>query len=370
MRLAAAAVASVGVMGVMGWGMEAAADTGRGLPTDGEVAFSYSRDPAVKGCAQQDEAGVRDLIEGVMHTEPFVPAGKAGAFEVAVRVTMEKAGVVRAVFELRDGAGVPRGSSKVEDVSCDDVHLKLAASIGLLLEPRKAAAVVAAPACAECDAGCRAAIKEGMRGEVKEELREEVGGAVRREVLAECEEKYRRRVDVHAVISLGAIVGFNYAADPAPGFWLAGEARGSWWSAGVEARGVLPTRAYTLLNGLGTVDFATFSGILSPCLRWKWLSGCALVEVGTSIHRIPGSFDSGATYAFLGLGLRGRVDIPITAGVEARVFGDAMAHPLYVNPQLTDPTGPGGKQNPVVVGYEAPRVIGAFVGLGIAKAFE
>lgn len=369
MRRAAAAGMAAGVFAWAG----AAAAQGRGLPTDGAVSFSYRRDPEVAGCTQGDEASVRDLVEGVMHVEPFVRAGEAAAMELRVSVARRGARVIRATFELWD-AGGKRGTSHVEDERCDDVHLKLAASIGLLLERRAPApvAVVVPQAAARpgCDAACRAGVKEELRGEVREEVREEEREAVRREVRRWCKEKYCPGVDVVAVIGVGALVGFNYAADPAPGFWLTGEARGPWWSGTIEARGVLPTRAYTLLNKLGTVDFGTFSGVLSPCLRWKWLSGCALAEVGVSIHSIPGSYDDGASEPFFGLGVRGRVDIPITRGIELRVFGDLMGYPVIQIRTLSDPTGPGGFDNPAISEYEAPRRFGGFVGLGLAKAFE
>ena len=94
------------------------------------------------------------------------------------------------------------------------------------------------------------------------------------------------------------------------------------------------------------------------------------MEVGAVIHSIPGSLDNGAADPFMGLGLRGRLDIPITSGVEVRVFGDAMGHPLGSLTRLADNTGPGGNENIVFTNYEAPRVFSAFVGLGIAKAFE
>ncbi len=352
---------------VMGYVAAAGADEqARRTPTDGAVAFSYSRAPDVLACTQVDEAAVRDMLEGVMHTVPFVPKGARAPFELRVEVTKRKDGVVQAALELRDSEGKSRGTSSLDDSTCDGTHLKMAAGIALLLVPPPPRP----PPAPVCDAACRAAVKKELRAEVREEIRETALADAHQEIRQECKDKYCPRVDFHAVISAGAIVGFNYAADPAPGFWLAGEARGKWWSVMAEARGVMPTQVYTLLNKRGTVDISSFSGLLSPCLRWKWLSGCALVEVGATIHSIPGSLDNGAADPFMGLGLRGRLDIPITAGVEVRVFGDAMGHPVGSITSLGDPTGPGGKENIVFTDYEAPRMFSAFVGLGIAKAFE
>ncbi len=352
---------------VMGHAAAATADDqARRRPTDGAVAFSYSRAPDVLACTQADETAVRDLLEGVMHTAPFVRKGASAPFDLRAEVTKRKDGQVQAVLELRNSEGQFLGTSTLNDASCDGTHTKMAVGIALLLVPPPPKP----PLAPVCDAACRAAVKNELRAEVREEIREPVLAEAHQEIRKECKDKYCPHVDFHAVISAGAIVGFNYAADPAPGFWLAGEARGKWWSAMLEARGVMPTRVYTLLNGLGTVDISSFSGLLSPCLRWKWLSGCALVEVGALINSIPGSYDDGASDPFVGLGLRGRVDIPITSGVEVRLFGDAMVHAYYVRAQVSDPTGPGGFENPALFDYEAPRLFSAFVGVGIAKAFE
>ena len=247
---------------VMGYAAAARADDqARRTPTDGAVAFSYSRAPDVLACTQTDETAVRDLLKGVMHTAPFVRKGASAPFELRAEVTKRKDGQVQAVLELRNSEGKSLGTSTLDDASCDETHIEMAVGIALLLVPPPPKP----PPAPVCDAACRAAVKEELRGEVREGALDEA----HREIRRECREKYCPRVDFHAVISAGAIVGLNYAADPAPGFWLAGEARGKWWSAMLEARGVMPTRVYTLLNGLGTMDFATFSGVLSPCLRWR-----------------------------------------------------------------------------------------------------
>src|SRR5689334_15536499 len=70
------------------------------LPTDGAVAFSYSRATEILGCSQTTEEEMRDLIRGVMHTDPFVASGEPAPFSLKVAVTQPKTGVVRARFSL------------------------------------------------------------------------------------------------------------------------------------------------------------------------------------------------------------------------------------------------------------------------------
>src|SRR5689334_7955764 len=92
-------------------------------------------------------------------------------------------------------------------------------------------------------------------------LREEARAEARKEL----EEQHRR--DFRAVIGAGATVGFNVAADPAPGFWLSAEARGERWSLGVEMRASAAARAFDLGGGGGLAQ-ATATALVVPCLRW------------------------------------------------------------------------------------------------------
>lgn len=338
------------------------------LPTDGAVAFTYTRAPDVTGCSQSTEADVRDLVGGVIRGDAFVAPGKPAPITLRAEVTLSGPRRYRATFSLVDAAGVARGSSTVDDTRCDDLHLKLAASIALLLQPRPPAPPPVCPTCPVpvCDPTCRASVKQEVLGEARESVRADALVAMRREVELAARNK---RPEVHAVIAAGGLAGFNYAADPAPGFWLAGEARAASWSVGLEARGMFPARAFTLANGAAGADLASFSGLLSPCIHWKGLGGCALLEAGGAL--LAGAAATGATLVapLLGLGLRARLDIPIAAGIQARLFGDAMAH-LPAAADGNDPTGPGGADTPVPFSLEAPRPVSAFVGMGIARSFE
>lgn len=344
------------VEGAAAWG---AAPTS--LPSDGSVAFVYSKAAAVTGCSQRNEVEVRDLIEGVVHQDPFVPAGKSGAFALRVDVTAAGPGVVRAAFALFDKDGGSLGVSQVEDPTCDGAHLKLAASIALLLQPRPASMPVC-PECpeAECDPACRKAVRIAMKDEVAREVRAEELPKLQEEARRAAEGRSPPEPAWRPVLAAGGLIGLELAADPAPGFWLAGEVRSSRWSFGLEARGLFPTRVHTLAGG-ATVDLAGTSGVLSPCVRWRWLSGCALVELGGLWVAGPGVPGGGATGVLFGLGGRGRVDVPLAAGLEARVFGDVTGHVLGFAGRGTDEGG--------AYTFDAPRRVSAFVGVGLAKVF-
>ncbi|MEZ4295493.1 MAG: hypothetical protein R3B70_11000 [Polyangiaceae bacterium] len=323
------------------------------LPTDGAVAFDYRRADGITGCTQATEAEVRDLVAGVVHADPFVPAGKTATFTLRAEVVQASPAGVRATFSLLDERGNLRGVSSVEDASCDGVHLKLVASIALLLQP--------APD-ARCDVACRAQVAREARESGAAEVRAKVIAELKREALREARVAVlqEQRRDFRAVVSAGFVTGLNVGAEPSPGFFLGWEARGERWSAGLEMRAFPAVRA-SAVAGAGALSFAGASGLVVPCLRWRWLSGCALFEPGFVL--VSGGASGGAASGFFGLGARARVDVPLGAGFEVRFLGDLMGYPAVAS---VAEAGAGGGAGVV----EVPRRVGAFVGLGVARAFE
>lgn len=325
------------------------------LPTDGAIGFSYSRAPAVTGCSQTTEAEMRDLLVATVHTDPFVPPGKTPTFRLHVEDTRPAPDLFRSTFSLFDEKGNPRGVSSVEDDSCDGVHLKLLASIALLLQPRPDAA---------CDAACREAIAATAAERARRAVREKELPKAREEARAEAEKAFeeRHRRDFRAVAGAGPAVGLNVAAQPALGYWLSAEARGERWSLGVEMRALLPARALDL--GGAALDLASATGLVVPCLRWRWLGGCAVIEAGGVFVTGPAaSAPTGLASAMLGLGLRARVDVPVTAGIEVRAFGDLLGYPAVLSAQGTTA---GGES----FSFDAPRRVAVVVGLGLARSFD
>lgn len=325
------------------------------LPTDGSLAFSYTRAPAVTGCSQTTEAEMRDLLVAVVHTDPFAPPGKAPTFRLQVDMTRPSQDVFRASFSLFDAKGAAKGVSTVEDATCDGAHLKLLASIALLLQPRPDG---------PCDAECRAALEKDARERARAELLKHEAPKIREQARAEArkEMEEQRRRDYRAVVGAGAALGLNLAADPAFGFWLSAEARGERWALGLEMRAMLPARAVDLGAG-AALSQATASAVVVPCLRWRWLGGCALVEAGGVFITGPGvASGTGLTSALLGLGVRARVDVPIVSGFEARFFGDLVGYPVALAAR--------GSAGSTPLAFEAPRRVAGVLGLGVARSFE
>lgn len=337
------------------------------LPSDGAVAFSYARSADVIGCSQTTEVAVRDLILGVMHLDPFVPAGQSAAFSLKVSVSKPQEASIQAVFSLLDQAGSLIGTSVVHDETCDGAHLKLAASIALLLQPRPAAAPVCPPCPGpECDKACRESVEKDAHAKARQEIRAEELAKMRAELERELRARAEPAPSFRAVLGAGAVLGLNFGAEASPGFWLSGEVRSSWWSVALETRSLFPARAYTLKDGVSTVDIGSISALVTPCLRWRWLAGCGVVEVGGFWVAGVGAPSGDPKGVLFGLGLRARVDIPLGAGFEARVFADGIGHVVGLEAKGLDPSGAGG---PAAYSFKAPREVSAFLGLGVAKVF-
>lgn len=326
------------------------------LPADGALAFAYVQSPGVTGCSQSTEVEIRELLIATVHADPFVPAGQPPTFTLRVEMSRPSPDLFRATMSLFDARGGPRGVSLVEDETCDGAHLKLLASIALLLQPRPDP---------PCDAACRTRIEADARERARREVREQELPKLREEarIAAQAAIEERRRRTFQAVVGAGPLAGFHFAAEPGPGFWLSAEARAERWSLGLEMRALLPARAFDLGGG-AALDQASATGLVVPCLRFRWLAGCALVEAGGVFVLGPGTAaGAGASSGLLGLGLRLRVDVPITAGFDARFFGDVVGYPVALDARAA-PSGGGA------AAFEAPRRVAALAGVGLARAFE
>lgn len=324
------------------------------LPADGALAFSYAQSPGVTGCSQSTEAEIRELLIATVHGDPFVPAGQPPTFTLRVEVSRPAPDLFRATLSLFDAKGGPRGVSLVEDETCDGAHLKLLSSIALLLQPRPDP---------PCDAACRTRIESDARERIRKELREKELPRLREAARIAVQRAIEARRTFRAVLGAGPVAGFDLAAEPGAGFWLSAEARSERWSVGLEMRAMLPARTFDLAGG-AALDQASATGLVVPCLRLRWLAGCALVEAGGVFVLGPGTAaGSGASSGLLGFGLRVRVDVPIAAGFEVRFFGDVVGYPVVLEAQAA-PSGGGA------AAFDAPRRVAAFAGLGLVRAFE
>lgn len=121
------------------------------------------------------------------------------------------------------------------------------------------------------------------------------------------------------------------------------------WSIGLEARALFPTRAFGLAD---EIFGGRPRGERAPCaLSTVALArGCLLVELGGVGVTGPGAREDREGVLF-SLGARARLDVPLLAGIEARVFGDVAGHVIGLSARGTDTTGAA----PTPYDFDAPR---------------
>jgi hypothetical protein len=164
-------------------------------------------------------------------------------------------------------------------------------------------------------------------------------------------------------IVLGGALSLGFTPDVAPGFFVAGELhwrRKEHWGfhLALEPRVFLPSQV--ALSPSGKPVYITFFDVAAvPCARYKWVLGCAFVDMGATFLSGPsleGTGSNGLSLFMFGLGPRLAVDIPITERFGVRAFGDVRFLPL---PPVSYKYGPLGAI------WTDPLVSG-FVGLGIS----
>lgn len=172
------------------------------------------------------------------------------------------------------------------------------------------------------------------------------------------------------------LVTAGLTADASPGFQLAAEARSNTeefdapsFRLGLEFRGLLPSKAYArepVDPKLGTIpgelDVSTLTGLLVPCVRWKYLFGCGVAEGGVLIAK--GYTDTNYAPTFR-LGPRLGVEVPFAERFAVRAFGEALFAAYTTGFEYTVTTS-GKDPN---VAWDYPLAVG-FFGLGLSIKFD
>lgn len=388
-------------------------------PTDGRVAFTYVRAPEVKDCTLLDEAAVRDTIGAVMRVDPFAPAGAPAPVRLDVRVTQAPGGAVRGTFELVHSSGASMGVSQVEDRTCDGAHLKLIASIALLIQPAAAKGGGSAGergAAGGGDVGRGAAggdagsatggganvggtgAKTGGAGDSAAGAGQKAAGPTpEANALSRppgsagggagaagatpprpgapeggsgvCKSRligYCAPVDIFSVsLALGGVMSLNYSADPGPGVWINAELRPiEMISIGAEVRGLFPSRVVADMPVDPTKPFGTpkepdvsnLSGMLVPCFRYSWLMLCGVAHLGLTIAQTPGGRTS---LPIMGLGPRLGLEIPFADRFFVRAQGDVLFNFTNNGLELYDENL-----------RWAQNLVSGFLGVGLGVSFK
>jgi hypothetical protein len=174
---------------------------------------------------------------------------------------------------------------------------------------------------------------------------------------------YRKKMDPTLMLIAGGLASAGFTADVAPGFWVGGDAR--WrdkeeygFQLGLEVRTLLPAKTAIREDGK-PFEVSLVALAVSPCGRYKWVSGCAVIDAGVSIAGGPSPifFTHSPALLMLGAGPRLAVDIPISERFGVRVFADLRISLL---------PGTGYDYEDISV-WDDPRVSGI---MGVGMSFK
>jgi hypothetical protein len=315
----------------------------------GATRLVYVRKSGAERCPDEEVLRFR-TVGGFGQLDPFVKNGTDAPWTLRVVLSPEGKGFAAEMSHL-DASGEPVDGTTVRYDNCDGLVWAAAYEMTLAIGPFPSPppACPACPACPKppappppeprCDAACMQKVEKAL-----------------------CE-KYGRCMDLTLAVMAGGLMSAGLTLEVGPGAWLGFEVKRDWFSIGVEVRGMFPAAAQRYFASPPNSDFFSFSGLLVPCARWKWLFGCAFVEAGSFVFTIPGGSKGDYSNLLLSVGPRAGVDVPIGAGFSGRAFADLAIRPYLPGVTVTDLNDP----DQPTLEWRLPLASG-FFGLGIAWA--
>jgi hypothetical protein len=167
-------------------------------------------------------------------------------------------------------------------------------------------------------------------------------------------------MDLTAAVVAGGLMTAGLSLEVGPAAWFGAEAIRSSFSIGIELRGVFPAAALRY-HTFRTSDLQTFSVLLVPCGRWKWLFGCGFMEIGAFTFNVPDRPQYSYSSVMAAVGPRFGVDVPIAEGFSVRSFADLALRPEFSSVGIKDE---GHPDQPTY--FWTLPVISGFFGLGMA----
>jgi hypothetical protein len=132
---------------------------------------------------------------------------------------------------------------------------------------------------------------------------------------------------------LGAAVALSAVASVTPGFTLQAGVRGPRWSAAIELRADLPTKEPAAMGGAST---GLYTASLVPCFHKAVFAACVMASFGTRVSVADGPTYS--TTAFVGVGFRAGLEIPLPHRLELHIAADVLASIVdQFQPSRTEP---------------------------------
>ncbi len=124
------------------------------------------------------------------------------------------------------------------------------------------------------------------------------------------------------LVGLSGLLGLATTPAPAGGVLFAIGWRAPWWSVSGEVRALLTLNAP--VDGGHHVSLHRVTGALLPCLHWRWLFGCGVLELGELGGISDADVPASDSAVIVTLGARGGVEVPIGTRLAFRASVDGF----------------------------------------------
>ena len=306
---------------------------------EGDVTLEYHRDADASACPE--EAALRErAADAFDFHDPFVPAGRSASSHMRVEIARAAGGYQGTVL-IVDDKGTPLTASTEQHADCDALVWVLGHRVALVLLRRPSSTPAPAPAAAPPAASSSPASPPAPSPRAPAICDARCIDEVARRITRGLPRPAGHALNLGLTVAAGGLFTAAFASEAGPGLWLGFSAQRGWLSVGIEARGVFPAAAITYEPGDSSYVMST-SGLLVPCARYKLLSGCVFVEVGSLLFTVPGNASPERNVLFA-LGPRAALDVPIGAGFSVRVFAELALHPylpVFLVRTSTEPDAP------------------------------
>lgn len=152
-----------------------------------------------------------------------------------------------------------------------------------------------------------------------------------------------------------ALMTAGLTANVGPGFGIGADVRGEMFSVGVEFRGVLPGITYgadpidpSKPVAPGYFDLSQWTGLVLPCLRYKYFVGCGVAQAGVFIANATAQQTVLLALAF---GPRLGFEVPFAERFAVFGFGESLFAAGQAG--MDDPSGNVGWTQSIVSGFFA-----------------
>ncbi|WP_437990027.1 hypothetical protein [Sorangium sp. So ce145] len=297
----------------------------------GGARLSYTRGPGAEGCP--NEQALRDVVAAQLGgMDPFVGGGGDRRIEV---VLSRKGRHFLGEIALFDSDGRRLGGQELTGAACGALVEDVGTALAIMLRPVRSARgpspsppAPSPPAPGEAATAPEPPVTASPGGAPAGPPRAPAAAPLPPCQPAAPARPGERRGPSPAwprlQVGAGALISEGVAPAPAVGFSGFVGARWEVFSLSLEGRVHLPVAAEPYRGIVYRVSW--LGGSVVPCGHVAWFFGCGLVTAGRVRYLGRVNAVGDASWRYVGLGLRGGVEVPLSYSLAARLTGELVAN--------------------------------------------